>query len=106
MADTENAEGAHPNHSPDESFTVEGIEVKDSGRIRIPHRLREQSEIGENDVIHVKVVTESDTFDVRDAIIDGYGRFRVPKHKRDLYDVEDGDFVGLLVTTTEMVAES
>lgn len=89
----------------DDSFVVEALEVSDGGRLRIPNRLREQYDIGEDDVIHVKVVTGHSEFDVRDAIMDGYGRFRIPKRKRDLYGVEDGDAVGILVTTTGMTAE-
>lgn len=104
MAQETTGHDESPGGPEDESFVVEALEVKDGGRLRVPNRLREQYDIGEDDVIHVRVVTSEWEFDVRDAILDGYGRFRIPKRKRDLYGVEDGDGVGILVTVTELSA--
>lgn len=86
------------------SFVVEALEIRDGGRVRIPHRLRDEYDIEENDVLDVDVVTRDHIFGVLDMIIDDEGRIRIPKRKRDLYGTHDGDTVTIEVTPTGMNA--
>jgi len=84
------------------TFGIPGVEVIDSGRIRIPSRFRDRYDIEEDDVVDIRVRTPDVTFWALDLVLDGRGRIRIPSRKRDLYQLADGDVVDIDVMITGM----
>ena len=82
------------------TFEVNGVEVRDGGRVRVPHRFRDRHEIGEEDIIHLHVSGPQAAFWTLHMRHDGRGSYTIPARKRDLFGIEDGDYVDLRVSVT------
>lgn len=91
---------------PNPTFQAGEVKVDSSGRIRVPHPLREEYDIAEDDVLDLRIHTSEVSFMSLDTIVDGYGRVKIPLRQRRLYGVEDGDFVSVDVMVTGMSADS